>query len=206
MRKRSIKSFTYQILSSNCGQFWIFTKFFSHILVSEVSCSSLTNNEILVIYHFIETIFSFWKNEAVSLTIHSFSSECSSNQKNVFSSIIIQRIWEFEQFDFNSNILLRSFSFTFTSVVISAWLIIKSGKYRVLLTIIDLSQFLKSFKLPSDERVIKWICLSCNERSSPINTDTKSLQIFFSFWWEKFKPMFGFLELWNFFICDSNLL
>lgn len=198
MRKWGIKSFTNQILSSDCCQFWIFTIFNSKVLVSEVSCSSLTNNEIFIILHFIKTIFSFWENKAVSLSIHSFSSECSCNQVNVFSSVIIQRFWELEQLDFDSNVLLSSLSFTLASVVISTWLIIKGRKYCVFLTINDLSQIFKSFKLPSDERVIEWICLSCNERSPPINTDTESNQIFLSFWWEEFKPMLGYLELWDF--------
>jgi len=157
VRQRGRKSLTNQILSSDCCQFWIFTIFYSKVLVSEVSCSSLTNYEIFVILHFIEAVFSFWKNIAVGLSIHGFSSEGSSNQINVFSSIITERIWEIEHLDFDTNVLLRSSSFTYTSIVISTWLIIKSGEYRVLLTINDFSKSLKSLKLPSDERVVEWV-------------------------------------------------
>lgn len=151
MSKRSFKSFSNNILAFNCSQLWIFTIFFCQILISKVFGSSFTNNEIFVILHFVKTIFSLRKNIAICLTIHSFSSQSSSDQKNIFSFIVSERIWEFHQLNFYSNILLRSCSFSYASIMISAWLVIKSRENCIFLSIDDFSCFFQGFKLPSNE-------------------------------------------------------
>ena len=159
----------------------------------------------MIIFHLIQTIFSFWENIAISLPIHRLCSKCSSNQEYIFTNIWLQRYWIFQKFYFDTNKLLWSLFFSLCSIMISTWLIIKLRENRVLLSINNLSKSLQGIKLPTNKWIIIWIHWSSNERSSPIYASTKCLQIISSFWWKKFNPIVRWLELWNFFFRNTNL-
>jgi hypothetical protein len=185
MREWSLKGKTNQALSGDGGKRWVFTVFNSEVLVRKVSSSSITDNEIFVVLHSIKTVLSFRENIAVRLTVHSFSSKSSCNHIDFLGAIFAQVFWELEQLDFDTYVFLWSSTLSNASVVIGAWLIIKSGEYGVFLAVDNFSEILKGFELPSDERIIEWIRGSGDEGSSPIGTDAESLQIFLSFWWEE---------------------
>jgi len=72
----------------------------------------------------IKSILTLRENKAVSLSIHGFRSQSGSNQKDIFGGKLLQRFWEVEQLEFDTNVLLGSNTFTLRSIMISARLLI----------------------------------------------------------------------------------
>lgn len=58
-------------------------------------------------------------------------------------------------------------------------------------------------ELPADERVVVWILLSGEERTSPICENAEVLHVFAALFREDIEPVPRVLELRNMFVCKA---
>lgn len=146
-----------------------FLVFFSKPLISHIVSWSFTTNENLVVFHFNSCIVTCGEYKTTCLSIHSLRSKCSCNQE-YFSSCqwFIESFVQLSNSDFDEGVLIRNYSFSFSSVVISTHLLIFRWINRRSLTKFDESFFLKYSELPSNERIVVRIKISGNKWSAMI--------------------------------------
>jgi hypothetical protein len=78
--------------------------------------------------HFIDAINKFRMDETIGLAIHCFRPQGAGYQIDISSSQIRFQFFRFHNFDFNKRILLGDDSFTFTTIVVSAHLVVQTTK------------------------------------------------------------------------------
>lgn len=100
---------------------------------------------------------------------------------------------------FNKGVFLNTNTFgVFSSIVISADLLVSDRVDRRTLAEEDVVAFLKQSELPLDEGVVVRVHISCDEGSSVINTHTETLKIFSGVRVEVSSPEFRVFELREF--------
>ena len=179
---------------------------FCQFLECHVHCWSFTAYKDFFVLHFNRYIVSSRQNKATCLTIHSFRSECCSNQEN-FSSA--QRFFKscvkFTNSDLDKSILIRNNSLSFSSIMISTHLIVFRWPNGRSFSKLDKSSFLKESKLPSNKGVIVRVDISGNKRTAVIDMHSEVNGSFFSKRWKIFCPVDWICELRNKFLGKSHL-
>ena len=140
-----------------------------------MTCSSLTNDKDVVIFHFESSIVAIWKDKTICLTIHGLWAQSASNEEDITVSELLETLGEFEHLNFDSSVLLRGYTFTTCTIVISARLSLSFREDCVPFTKLD---FVVSFQmrvLPFDELVVVGVFGCSNETTSPIGVNTKGL-------------------------------
>lgn len=150
---------------------------FSQMLISHVSCWSLTTNKNFIIFHLNCTILSIWQQIATCLAIHSFRSQCSSYEEyfSPFQSSFFHIFIQFSNLYFNQSVFIRSDTLPFRSIMISTHLFIFWCINRWSFTKVNISFLFQLNKLPLYERIIIRVHICCYEWSSVIYMYTKSI-------------------------------
>lgn len=119
-----------------------FLLFFGNILISHIECSSLSADEKFVIPHLVDSIFTFWEDKAISLSIHGFWSQGGANHVNVFIGELGINFFWMENLLFDQGVFLWVNTFPALSIVISAHLVVLGTENRGSLAKLDKSIFL----------------------------------------------------------------
>lgn len=149
--KRSFDAFSHQLGSSHYLEVGVVLLDSSLFLVSHVLSSSFAHHEVFVVLHCKKTILTIGLDVAVGLSIHSFSTESCANQKDFLVSMSCEAFWHIDELQLDTDIFLRSHTFSLLSVVISTSLLIKFREDSGSLSLDDLAIGLEVGELPSDE-------------------------------------------------------
>jgi len=149
---------------------------YSLLLVSQVTSSSLADDEVLAILHLIDAVVTIRLDEAVRLTVHSLGTQSGCEQENLLVHERLEALREVQKLNLDASILLWTDTLALGAVVVSARLAVELTIDGIALAELDLAIFLEVVELPFDERVIVWVPRRCNERPSPVSHQTEALQ------------------------------
>ena len=180
---------------------------FGHLLVSKVSCSSLSNDEKLIIFHLKDAIVALRQHKTVCLSVHCFRAERTSHKEHVAIAKFLQTFWELEHLDLDASVLLWANAFVFLprTVVVSHWLAILHAVDGVSFPELDLLSFVEMVELPADEGVIVRIALSRDEGASPVCMQAEPGEHSLAERWEVVEPVVWVLEEGDLFVWDAGL-
>ena len=97
---------------------------------------------------------ALWQDKAVCLTVHGLRAQSSSDKEDITITELGKAVWELEQSDFDTGVLLGGNTFTTATVMISTRLPFGFSINRVPLAELNLVFVLKVMELPPDELIV----------------------------------------------------
>ena len=97
---------------------------------------------------------ALWQDKAVCLTVHGLRAQSSSDKEDITITELGKAVWELEQSDFDTGVLLGGNTFTTATVMISTRLPFRFRINRVPLAELNLIFVLKVMELPPDELIV----------------------------------------------------
>ena len=88
------------------------------------------------------------------MAVHGLRTQCSGYKEDIAIAELSKAVWELEQSDFDTGVLLRGNTFTTAAVMIGTWLSFGFSINRVSLAEFNLVFVLKVMELPPDELIV----------------------------------------------------